>query len=406
MLNFLVFLMILILWLAGALNYIVAGIIKLHYPKGKLLKDYANQPTLSILLPCYNEGPAVYDTIKSIKASNYPEDKLEVIVTDDFSVDDSWEWIVKAQADFTNVRAIRNPENLGKTETILNAMNASDRDIVMVVDSDTVLHPDAIREVMACFADPQMGAVGVPASVKNPDDNALTAYQTAVYFSGFRIYRIPQCHMQNVGCIGGYALAIRRYIFKDIEADLRARRWFGTIVNDGEDRFITHLILLRGFRTYQDAEAKCWTSVPNRHDKYWGQQLRWRRTFIRDFTWTIRTLPGHIINIHPSLFHTYVLLPLSLLIAGANLVLLATVGGVPWFDFAHVMGYCGMTFLALALARRHQPDQDLKHPLAVFIYAPWWIVNNLFLTIAAAMTLDCGDWGNRSKKIISTGESQ
>jgi hyaluronan synthase len=396
----LLFLTVLILGLAGTINYLIAGILTLHYPKGHITKDYSHKPTVSILLPCYNEGSAVYDTVKSIRGSDYPQGKLDIIVTDDCSVDNSYEWILKAEQDFPHVKAIRNPRNLGKTETILNAMNASHADIVMVVDSDTVLAPTCITEVMACFASPKMGVVGVPASVKNPNENALTAYQTAVYFSGFRVYRVWQSHLKGVGCIGGYALAIRRQIFKDIEPELHARRWFGTIVNDGEDRFITHLVLLRGYDTYQDADAKCWTSVPSTYGKYWGQQLRWRRTFLRDFFWTLRTIRAHVCKLHPILIHTYVVLPLALIVAAATVMMVATTGGVGWFDFRRVVSYLFASFLALALAQTAHRDQQVKNPLKLIVYAPWWLVNSFLLTVAATLTLDCGDWGNRNKKVV------
>lgn len=380
-------------------NYLLAGIIKFHWPKRapNIKKDYSLQPTVSILLPCFNEGAAVYDTIKSLKRSRYPEDKLEIIVTDDCSVDDSWDHILRAKEDFGHVTAIRNEQNLGKTKTILNAMNASQADIVMVVDSDTVLHPNCIREVMSCFAEPNMGVVGVPASVKNPNDNALTAYQTSVYFSGFRVYRAPHAAVKQVGCIGGYALAIRRHIFQSIQEELEARRFLGCIVNDGEDRMITHLVLLQGWDTYQDSEAKCWTGVPNKYDKYWAQQIRWRRTFVRDFIWTIKTLPRHH-GLHPSLLIQYVLIPLSILISGVNaLVLLA--GGTAWFDSYHMFLFCVVAFLSLTLARMFHPgDQDLKHPWKVLMFAPFWLINTLMLTVIAATTLDSGDWGNRTKK--------
>ena len=55
-------------------------------------------------MPCYNEGKTVYETIESISKSNYPNDKFEVIAQDDCSVDDSYEWMLKAQRDFTNIR--------------------------------------------------------------------------------------------------------------------------------------------------------------------------------------------------------------------------------------------------------------------------------------------------------------
>ena len=66
-------------------------------------------------MPCFNEGKTVYETIESISKSNYPTDKFEVIAQDDCSVYDTYEWTLKAQRDFANIR-IRTGRNEAKSE--------------------------------------------------------------------------------------------------------------------------------------------------------------------------------------------------------------------------------------------------------------------------------------------------
>src|SRR3954467_1058374 len=173
--------------LVGIVRYLIGGILRITHPNIGVNKDYSNLPTVSVLLPCYNEGIAVYDTISSINESDYPLDRLEIIVTDDSSVDDSSVWIRKAATDYKNVTAVQNQENMGKTQTILNALAHSHAEIVVIVDSDTLLSRQAIRELMACLADKRLGAVGGPASVRNPNDNALTNFQVYLYYLGFQL---------------------------------------------------------------------------------------------------------------------------------------------------------------------------------------------------------------------------
>src|SRR6266404_189799 len=108
--------------LVGIVRYLIGGMLRITHPNVGVNKDYSYVPTVSILLPCYNEGNTVYDTISSINESDYPLERLEIIVTDDCSVDDSYVWIKKAAKDFKNVTAVRNQENMGKTQTILNAL--------------------------------------------------------------------------------------------------------------------------------------------------------------------------------------------------------------------------------------------------------------------------------------------
>ena len=87
--------------LISVAKYVMGIILKLSFPSTKIKKDYSHQLTVSVLMPCFNEGKTVYQTIESISRSNYPNDKFEVIAQDDCSVDDSYEWMLKAQRDFT-----------------------------------------------------------------------------------------------------------------------------------------------------------------------------------------------------------------------------------------------------------------------------------------------------------------
>src|SRR6201988_1095654 len=100
-----------LLWLVMALcllisvvKYVMGIILKLSFPSTKIQKDYNYQPTVNVLMPCFNEDKTVYETIESISKCNYPNEKFEVIAQDDCSVDDSYEWMLKAQRDFANIQ--------------------------------------------------------------------------------------------------------------------------------------------------------------------------------------------------------------------------------------------------------------------------------------------------------------
>ena len=54
------------------------------------------EPTITVVVPLYNEGKSIYDTIISLVKLDYPQDKLEVTIVDDCSTDDSYEWACKA----------------------------------------------------------------------------------------------------------------------------------------------------------------------------------------------------------------------------------------------------------------------------------------------------------------------
>src|SRR5580693_1850286 len=158
----LLWLILVLCLLITVVKYLMGIILKFSFPSTKAHKDYTYEPAVSVLMPCYNEGKTVYETIESISKSNYPSDKFEVIAQDDCSVDDSYEWMLKARRDFTNikVRVGRNTTNSGKACSVCNALKLSTAELVISIDSDCIFHPDAIRELTACFAEPRMGSVG------------------------------------------------------------------------------------------------------------------------------------------------------------------------------------------------------------------------------------------------------
>ena len=312
----LVWLILFLCLLISIFKYTLALILKWSVPRATVKKDYTYQPTVSVLMPCFNEGKTVYETIESISKSIYPNDKFEVIAQDDCSVDDSYEWMLKAQRDFANIRVRvgRNTVNSGKARTVCNALQHSTAELMISIDSDCIFHPDAIRELTACFSEPKIGSVGGRVGVRNPNENAITAIQTFIYYAAFQLYKVPENWTRSVGCISGCLFAIRRELLLEIEPKIRSRHWFGIPVNQGEDRFLTHQTLLRGYGTYINNDALCWTTVPATLPELFKQQLRWKRSIVRDLFYTLRTLPQHVWTLHPNTVLTLVLTPLGALL--------------------------------------------------------------------------------------------
>ncbi|MGD0911155.1 MAG: glycosyltransferase [Terracidiphilus sp.] len=380
-------------------KYLMGLILRLAHPGAKVRKDYSYEPTVSVLMPCYNEGKTVYETIESISKSNYPNEKFEVIAQDDCSADDSFEWMLKAQRDFSNIRIRvgRNEENCGKARSVCNALEHSVAEVIISIDSDCIFHPEAIRELTACFGEPGIGSVGGRVGVRNPNESVITAIQTIVYYTAFQLYKIPENWTRSVCCISGCLFAIRRELLLEIEPSIRARHWFGIPVNQGEDRFLTHQTLLRGYGTYIDNEALCWTTVPNNLSQLFKQQLRWRRSIVRDFFFTLRSLPRHVWKLHPNTVLTLVLTPL-----GAIIGLLVVITSLVSDPMAWAGPVPMITALALAgvltwWINKFSVHEAIEHPLAFGAYVAWAVVSSLFLTPLALCTMDSADWGTRAK---------
>lgn len=396
----LVWLILFLALLITIIKYTLGAILKWSVPGAKLKKDFSFQPTVSVLLPCYNEGKTVYDAIESICKSNYPNDKLEIIAQDDCSTDDSYEWMLKAQRDFTNipVRVGRNAVNSGKARTQCEALSHSNAEIIISIDSDCIFHPDAVRELTACFCEPTVGAVGGRVGVSNPNAGTITVIQTFLYYAAFHLYKVPENWTRSVGCIAGCLFAIRRELLLKIEPEVRERHWFGIPVNQGEDRFMTHLALLQGYGTYVNNDALCWTTVPATLTELFKQQLRWRQSILRDLFFTLKTLPRHVSKLHPNTVLTLVLTPLGALVALVMAVNMLTQNPTSWATPEPLIVYICIAAVAAWAIRRHSSKEMVKNPLAFGAYVAWWLVSNLFITPLALCTLDSRDWGTRNKK--------
>ena len=130
--------------------------INTHCKRFHVQKNYTYQPTVSVVMSCFNEGESVYKTIESMRLSDYPVDKLKIYVFDDCSKDDSFLWIQKAVQKFPNIFGYCNKTNQGKATNVLNAVAISDGEIIVSVDSDCIFEPDAIKELVACFTEEKM----------------------------------------------------------------------------------------------------------------------------------------------------------------------------------------------------------------------------------------------------------
>jgi cellulose synthase/poly-beta-1,6-N-acetylglucosamine synthase-like glycosyltransferase len=396
----LIWLILFLCLLITVVKYTLGAILKWSVPGAKVKKDYAYQPTVSVILPCYNEGKAVYEAIESLSQSNYPAGRFEVIAQDDCSVDDSYQWMLRAQRDFTHMRITvgQNAANSGKARTVCNALRHSTAEVILSVDSDCIFDPDAIRELTACFNEPKIGAVGGRVGVRNPNDGVITAIQTFLYYTAFHLYKVPENWTRSVGCISGCLFAIRRELLLKIEPTVRQRHWFGIPVNQGEDRFMTHLVLLEGYGTYLNNDALCWTRVPGTLGELFKQQLRWRQSILRDLFFTLKTLPRHVFKLHPNAILHLVLTPLGALVALLMAITMLIGDPTSWAAPAPLLVYLVLGLVIAGAIKKYSSREAVRNPLAFGAYVAWWLVSNLFLTPLALCTMDSRDWGTRSKE--------
>lgn len=276
-------------------SLIAASFLLTRYLFGAFYRDVPINPNytpgVSIIIPCFNEEEWISRTILSCINQDYPVDKLEVIVVDDRSTDGTVKEIEKTiemvhrEADrfMTKERLKMHvlPVNGGKREALVQGVDMAKHDLVVFVDSDSFLDPSAIQHIVQPFQDPRMGGVAGRTEVENKFTNMLTKLQTVRYYVAFRIMKAAESWFDSVTCLSGPLSCYRKdLILKHKDAWLN-QKFLGQPATFGDDRSMTNYILQTHRTGYQD-QAVCSTIVPSDMNVFLKQQMRWKRSWLRE----------------------------------------------------------------------------------------------------------------------------
>jgi cellulose synthase/poly-beta-1,6-N-acetylglucosamine synthase-like glycosyltransferase len=366
----------------------------LKMTKGKRFDRTDNnyEPSVTIVVPLFNEGRSIFDTIISFSQLDYPKEKLFVTIVDDCSTDDSYEWACRAARRCPNVTVLRNPCNLGKRKGINAAVRQANTEIIVSIDSDVVVHRCALRRLMARFTEPDVAAVGGRVHVINANDNWLSRMQTIKYYFGQEHLKNLERCMETVLCLSGCLTAYRRHVLLELEPILEDRNICGIPIKYGEDRFLTRQIVKAGYRTRMTTDAFCFTKVPTTLRAYFQQQLRWKRSNIVDYFCGM----SHAWKMSPLVGLHYVSLFVLLLVYPIVLFVHIERGDIWWLMMMHA---CLVAFLGViywfAPTTRQLPRAQRVHPIWFMPMAVLMPVAYLTLTALALFTLDTASWETR-----------
>ena len=251
-------------------------------------------PGVSIIIPCFEEEEWIQRTVHSCINQDYPVDKLEVIVVDDCSKDRSAERVEEIIAKLKEadtgdhayrvaerIRFFRQSANLGKRDAMARGAREARHELLVFVDSDSFLDPFAVRNIVQPFKDKEMGGVSGRTDVANTYTNALTKMQAVRYSIAFRVMKAAEGYFDAATCLSGPLSCYRRdLVLKYMDAWLN-QKFLGQKATFGDDRSMTNFILRHNRTTYQDS-AVCMTIVPRSYKVFLRQQMRWKRSWLRE----------------------------------------------------------------------------------------------------------------------------
>ncbi|MEM1589927.1 MAG: glycosyltransferase [Candidatus Bathyarchaeia archaeon] len=234
------------------------------------------QVKVSVVIPEYNEDKGVFEKCLASVATNKPD---EIIVVHDDSRDE-----VEFLARKYGAKVYSFKSRVGKRAALARGWEMASGDIIVHVDSDTILYPNAIEEIIKPFSDEQV--VGV--------QGKCLVYRTGSWFS----WRMSQLIEANRdwnnkalnGClvvIDGRFNAWRREFLISQEKAFLNEYFLGRRCEIGDDRFLTQRANLQGYKTVYQSTAAAETAAQPTYLKFLKQQLRWARSgyksFFKDF---------------------------------------------------------------------------------------------------------------------------
>ena len=241
-------------------------------------------PACTVIVPAYNEGHLVWHTLKSLAASDYPAEKIQLIAIDDGSGDDTWQWMQKAKADLGDRLAIyQQPENKGKRHALYRGFQLGTGEIFVTVDSDSVVMPDTLRNLVSPFVtNAKCGAVAGNVQVLNNDKGIIPKMLNVSFVLSFEFMRSAESVLGSVLCTPGALSAYRRTaVFACLDEWIN-QTFMGQPSDIGEDRAMTNMIMKQGYHILFQRNACVLTNVPERYKGLYKMFIRWGRSNVRE----------------------------------------------------------------------------------------------------------------------------
>ena len=246
--------------------------------RARTISDYA--PSVAIIVPCYNEAATVGATCESLLALDYPKDKLEIILVDDGSNDET----PSAMAAFANnpqVKIIRK-ENGGKHTALNEGIAVTSAEFFGCLDADSFVAPDALRQIIHSFTSPRVAASTAAMSVHEPS-NLLQHMQNAEYTFGITL-RHALASVNGIYVTPGPFSLYRRSVIDEIGGFRKGHQT--------EDLEMALRIQHAGYEIENSPRARVYTKAPTTVPKLVKQRTRWTTGFLRNAFGEYRGLIG------------------------------------------------------------------------------------------------------------------
>lgn len=248
-------------WIVGGIMFYISNERRKPLPLNKT-------PMVSILVPCYNEAETIENTVRELSKLQYPN--YEIIVINDGSSDNTEEVVYGLLEKYERMRFIDLKENNGKANALYLGLIAANGEILVGVDSDSYLMPDALNYFVPHFTNPyngeRVGAVTGNPRVRNRS-SLLARLQLCEYASIISLIKRTQRIWGKVMTVSGVVVAFRKRALLDCEL------WDRDMIT--EDIGVTWKLEKKFWDVRYEPNALCMMLVPETVKGLRAQRKRW-----------------------------------------------------------------------------------------------------------------------------------
>ncbi|MCQ2378228.1 MAG: glycosyltransferase [Victivallaceae bacterium] len=359
-------------------------------------------PRCTVVVPAYNEGKQIAETIACLLECDYPAEKLEVIAIDDGSKDDTRYWIKRATDDSDGrVKPVFLDRNGGKKAALYLGFKRAEGEIVITLDSDSFIEKDALRNLVAPFSDASVGAVAGNIRILNREESFYLKMLDVSFSFTFDFMRCAQSRFGGtVLCTPGALSAYRRSSLLPVIDEWLHQTFMGAPSTIGEDRALSSLLLCKGYRVKFQQNAVARTRIPTTYVRICRMYLRWIRSDIREnirmtpsvfgfdgkWTWRRLMLQINLLFQNMSVMMPVVFLPSTLAFMIAN------ISNLPLILL--IMSFITMAWAmipAVIYAERYSPLKSIW----AFAYSIFFLFGLSWIPFYSLFTMGNGDWMTR-----------
>jgi cellulose synthase/poly-beta-1,6-N-acetylglucosamine synthase-like glycosyltransferase len=231
----------------------------------------AQWPAVTVFIAAHNEEAVIAGCLEALLDVDYPLDRLKIVPVNDRSKDRTREIIDEHVARFPGrIQPFHRTEGKpGKAAALKDAMAYVEGDIVLVFDADYIPGRGLLKQLVAPFFDPEVGAVMGRVVPMNAGANLLTRLLDLERSAGYQVDQQARMNLKLVPQYGGTVGGIR---CSALEA---AGGWHDDIL--AEDTDMTYRLLLKGWQTVYQNRSECYEEVPQNWSVRIRQIKRWSK---------------------------------------------------------------------------------------------------------------------------------